>query len=260
MDRLSSAAHADFRRWRGRPGEPRALPAREFDSDFRNDSCSGCARRRGCVRQSLTNGGDPNSCGSPRAGRNRGLSVVYRLEGPFSLRAVDWGEARKLLGYGGWMFATNVLYPALASADQFIIGSVMGVASVAHYAVPMNPVQRSAAIPIAFGRTLFPRMSSLSGDAAHALGARALSTMAYGFAAICAPAMILSATFFRYWIGADFSTVAAPVAQVLFPGMWMGALSLVGFTPPAKSRQGRRDRQIEYRRISAVCGHSLGVD
>jgi O-antigen/teichoic acid export membrane protein len=158
------------------------------------------------------------------------LTVVHRLEGPFSLRAIDWGEARKLLGYGGWMFATNVVYPALASADQFIIGSVIGVASVAHYAVPMSLVQRSAAIPVAFGRTLFPRMSSLSGEAAHSLGTRALATMAYGFAAICAPAMILSWTFFRYWIGADFATVAAPVAQVLFPGMWMGALSLVGFT------------------------------
>jgi O-antigen/teichoic acid export membrane protein len=158
------------------------------------------------------------------------LAVVYRLEGPFSLRAIDWGEARKLLGYGGWMFATNVLYPALASADQFVIGSVMGVAAVAHYAVPMSLVQRSAAIPVALGRTLFPRLSSLSGDAAHTLGKRALSTMAYGFATICAPAMILSPTFFRYWIGPDFATVAAPLAQVLFPGMWMGALSLVGFT------------------------------
>lgn len=167
------------------------------------------------------------------------LAAVYRLEGPFSFRAVDWGEARKLLGYGGWMFATNVLYPALASADQFVIGSVMGVTAVAHYAVPMGLVQRSVAIPVAFGRTLFPRMSSLSGEAAHALGTRALSTMAYGFAAICAPAMILSWTFFRYWIGADFATVAAPVAQVLFPGMWMGALSLVGFT--LLQSQGRAD-------------------
>jgi O-antigen/teichoic acid export membrane protein len=158
------------------------------------------------------------------------LSVVYRLEGPFSLRAIDSGEARKLLGYGGWMFATNVFYPALASADQFIIGSVMGVASVAHYAVPMALVQRSVAIPIALGRTLVPRMSSLPGDAAHALGRRALTMMAYGFAAVCAPAIILSATFFRYWISADFAVVSAPVAQVLFPGIWMDALSLVGFT------------------------------
>jgi O-antigen/teichoic acid export membrane protein len=115
------------------------------------------------------------------------LTVVYRLEGPFSLRTVDWGEARKLLGYGGWMFATQVIYPALASADQFVIGSVMGVAAVAHYAAPMSVVQRIAAIPTAFGRTLFPRMSSLSGEAAHALGTRALSMMAYGFAPSALP-------------------------------------------------------------------------
>jgi O-antigen/teichoic acid export membrane protein len=167
------------------------------------------------------------------------LVCVYHLEGPFSFRAVDSSEARKLLGYGGWMFATNVINPALASADQFIIGSVMGVTAVAHYAVPMNLVLRSGAIPYAFGRTFFPRMSSLSGDAAYTLGARALSTMAYGFAAICAPAIILSPTFFRYWVGADFATISAPVAQILFPGMWMSGLSLVGFT--LLQSQGRAD-------------------
>jgi len=167
------------------------------------------------------------------------LFVVHRLEGPFSLRAIDWGEARKLLGYGSWMFATNVINPALGSADQFIIGSIMGVTAVAHYAVPMNLVLRSGAIPWAFGRTFFPRMSSLSGDAAYGLGARALSTMAYGFAAICAPAIILSPAFFRYWVGADFALISAPVAQILFPGMWMSGLSFVGFT--LLQSQGRAD-------------------
>jgi O-antigen/teichoic acid export membrane protein len=167
------------------------------------------------------------------------LVFVFHLEGPFSLRAVDWGEARKLLGYGGWMFATNVVNPALASADQFIIGSVMGVSAVAHYAVPMNLVLKSGAIPAAVGRTFFPRMSSLSGDAAHALGVRGLSSMAYGFAAICAPAIILSPTFFQYWLGADFAMVSAPVAQILFPGMWMSGLSFVGFT--LLQSQGRAD-------------------
>jgi O-antigen/teichoic acid export membrane protein len=167
------------------------------------------------------------------------LVVVYRLEGPFSLRSVDRQEARKLLGYGGWMFATNVVYPVLASADQFLIGSLMGVTTVTHYAVPMSLVWRSGAIPVAFGRTFFPRMSSLPSEAASTLGARALSTMGYGFAAICAPAIILSPTLFRYWIGADFALVAAPVAQILFPGMWMWALSFVAFT--LLQSQGRAD-------------------
>jgi O-antigen/teichoic acid export membrane protein len=98
---------------------------------------------------------------------------------------------------------------------------------------------RSATVPIAFGRTLFPRISSLSGDAAHTLGARALSTLGYGFATICAPAIILSPTFLRYWIGADFATISAPVAQVLFPGVWMSSVSMVTFI--LLQSQGRAD-------------------
>lgn len=178
------------------------------------------------------------------------LAVVYRLEGPFSFRAFNWSEAKKLLGYGGWMFVTNVINPALASADQFLIGSVMGVTSVAHYAVPMNLVLRTGFIPWAVGRTFFPRMSSLSGESAYALGARALSTMAYGFAVICAPAIILSPTFFRYWIGPDFALVSAPVAQILFPGMWMSGLSLVGFT--LLQSQGRADLTGKLSMIEVV--------
>jgi O-antigen/teichoic acid export membrane protein len=115
----------------------------------------------------------------------------------------------------------------------------MGVAAVAQYGVPMNLVLRTGAVPMAFGRTFFPRMSSLSGDAAYGLAARALSSMAYGFAAVCAPAIILSPAFFRYWVGADFAMVSAPVAQLLFPGMWMSGLSFVGFT--LLQSQGRAD-------------------
>jgi O-antigen/teichoic acid export membrane protein len=63
--------------------------------------------------------------------------------------------------------------------------------------------------------------------------------MGYGFVAVCAPAVILSPIFFRYWIGADFALVAAPVAQTLFPGMWMSGLSFVAFT--LMQSQGRAD-------------------
>jgi O-antigen/teichoic acid export membrane protein len=167
------------------------------------------------------------------------LAIVYRLEGPFSFRSFDRGEARTLLGYGGWMTVTNLVSPALAAADQFIIGSIVGIVAVAHYAVPMSLVQRSNAIPVAFGRTFFPRMSSLSGDDSRMLAGRALSTMGYGFAAVCAPAIILSPSLLRYWIGADFALSAGPVAQILFFGMWMWSASFVAFT--LLQSQGRAD-------------------
>jgi hypothetical protein len=79
---------------------------------------------------------------------------------PVPSRAVDWGEARKLLGSGSWMFSTPVLLTALSSIDQFVIGSVMGVASVAHYFVPMSLVQKEPR-PSRWRRAdSVPRMSS----------------------------------------------------------------------------------------------------
>jgi O-antigen/teichoic acid export membrane protein len=167
------------------------------------------------------------------------LAYVYRLEGPISLKAFDRAEARKLLGYGGWVTVSSVISPLLVSADQFLIGSLIGVAGVAHYAVPMNLVVRTQTVPAALARTFFPRMSVLSGDAARDLGARALQSLGYGYAAICAPAIVISPVFFRYWIGHDFAQIAAPVAQILFIGAWINGLAFVSFT--LIQGQGRPD-------------------
>jgi O-antigen/teichoic acid export membrane protein len=103
----------------------------------------------------------------------------------------------------------------------------------------MNLVVRSQIFPAALARTSFPRMSSLPPDGARALGARALLSLGYGYAAVCAPAIILSPVFFRYWIGADFALLAAPVAQILFFGAWINGLAFIAFT--LLQGQGRPD-------------------
>jgi O-antigen/teichoic acid export membrane protein len=167
------------------------------------------------------------------------LAYVYHLEGPISFKAFDRSEARKLLGYGGWVTVTAVVGPILNSADQFLIGSVIGVAEVAHYAVPMNFVMRTQIFPVALGRTFFPRMSVLSREAALQLGGRALQTLGYGYGALCAPAIVLSPVFFRYWIGHDFALVSAPVAQILIIGVWINGLAFVAYT--LAQGQGRPD-------------------
>jgi O-antigen/teichoic acid export membrane protein len=165
--------------------------------------------------------------------------VVYHLEGPFSLRAFDRTEARSLLSYGGWVTLTNLAYPFLMSAPQVLIGSMIGVSAVPHFTVPMSFVSRISTIPLQLGRTFFPRMSGESPEAAHALATRALSAVAYGFAAICAPAIVLAPTFFRYWMGADFAADAGPIAQILFLGAWMGGVSFIAYT--LLQGQGRPD-------------------
>lgn len=167
------------------------------------------------------------------------LIAVWREEGPLSPAAFDRHQARKLLGYGGWISVSGVISPILTSLDQFLIGSVLNVAAVAHYAVPMNLVSRSQIFAGALTRTLFPRMSSVGPDEAGRLASRALVSLAYGYGAICAPAIILTPVFFKYWIGADFAAVAAPVAEILFFGAWINGLAFVPYG--LLQSQGRPD-------------------
>jgi O-antigen/teichoic acid export membrane protein len=167
------------------------------------------------------------------------LMAVYRDEGPLTLANFDHHQARKLLNYGGWISVSGIIGPILSSLDQFVIGSVLNVAAVAHYAVPMNLVTRSQVFAGALTRTLFPRMSSVGPDEARTLADRALLALAYGYGAICAPAIILTPVFFKYWIGTDFAVVAAPVAEILFFGAWLNGLAFVPFG--LLQSQGRPD-------------------
>jgi O-antigen/teichoic acid export membrane protein len=167
------------------------------------------------------------------------LIAVYRNEGPLSLAAFDRHQAKKLLSYGGWISISGIVGPILSSFDQFLIGSILGVAAVTHYAVPMNLVTRSQIFAGALTRTLFPRMSRVGPEDARSLAARALHALAYGYAAVCAPAIILTPVFFKYWIGEDFAAVAAPVAQLLFFGAWINGLAFVPYG--LLQSQGRPD-------------------
>ena len=92
------------------------------------------------------------------------LIAVYRAEGPLPLVAFDRNQVRKLLTYGGWISVSGIVIPILSSLDQFVIGSMLNVAAVAHYAVPMSLATRSQVVAGALTRTLFPRMSSVGPD------------------------------------------------------------------------------------------------
>jgi len=157
------------------------------------------------------------------------LITVYHDEGPLSILIFDSKQARRLLSYGGWITVSSLISPILVSLDQFVIGSVLGVVAVTHYSVPMSLVLRSQVFAGALSRTLFPRMSNSGPEDARRLASRALMSLAYGYGAICAPAIVVTPAFFRYWIGADFSLVAAPVAEILFFGAWINGLAFIPY-------------------------------
>jgi len=167
------------------------------------------------------------------------LGFVIREEWPMSLRSFDRKRATTLLSYGGWISVTNIFAPLIVSLDQLVIGSVLGVAAVTYYAVPMSLVTRSQIFAAALSRTLFPRMSRLAGDAARSLTQSAMMTLAYGYGAICAPAIVLIRPFIEFWMGSDFASTAAPVAEILLVGAWINGLAFIPFAH--LEGQGRPD-------------------
>lgn len=155
---------------------------------------------------------------------------VVRTEGPIDPRCFDRTQVRKLLGYGVWASTSGIISPLLETVDQVLIGAILGPASVAHYNVPMNLATRTQFVALALARTLFPRLSSLRSEEAAQLGLQATVTLAYGIAAICAPAMILAGPFLNLWIGPSFAEASTQAAIVLLFGAWTNGIAFVPFT------------------------------
>jgi O-antigen/teichoic acid export membrane protein len=172
------------------------------------------------------------------------LSVVIYEEWPVTLQCLNWRGVTALLSYGGWIGLTNIFGTLLVSLDQLVIGSVIGVASVTFYAVPMGLVTRSQIFAAALSRTLFPRMSRFTHEAAKELTQAAMLTLAYGYGAICAPAIVLVRPFIGFWMGPDFAMVAAPVAEILFVGAWLNGVAFIPFA--YLQAQGRPDIVAKY--------------
>jgi O-antigen/teichoic acid export membrane protein len=180
------------------------------------------------------------------------LSLGYALqrERPLRPRNFDWQRCRALLSYGGWTSVSNFVGQFLASADQLMIGSVLGVTAVAHYSVPMSLVVRSQLLAAALARTLFPRMSRVTWDEANELTETALVTLAYAYGAICAPAVILAKPFLELWMGKEFGSIAGPIAELLLIGAWIDGLGFILFA--VLDGQGRPEIGAKIRALEII--------
>jgi O-antigen/teichoic acid export membrane protein len=167
------------------------------------------------------------------------LAAALRQEGRWTLGSFNPKRARSLIKYGGWVTVSGILSPILTSLDQFVIGSTLGMAAVAHYVAPMNLVTRSQLFAGALARALFPRLSSSPSGEAQRLASDAMVSLAFGYGAICAPAMIVTPVFFHCWVGEAFAQASTPVAEILFFGAWINGVAFVPFG--LLQSQGRPD-------------------
>jgi O-antigen/teichoic acid export membrane protein len=166
------------------------------------------------------------------------LGVIARIERP-PLFVFDRKRCKELMGFGAWVTVTNVVSPLLVSIDRFFIASTLGADAVAHYSVPMNLVVRSQIIPIAMARTVFPRLSRLTSGEALELAERCAVFLAYGFGAICGPAIIVGGLFMTWWLGSEFASHTTQVIEPLMVGAWINGIAFIPYS--LLQGQGRPD-------------------
>jgi O-antigen/teichoic acid export membrane protein len=135
--------------------------------------------------------------------------------------------ARRLLHYGKWVTASAIIAPFIETSDRLLIGAFRGPSGVTVFSVPYNVATRLLVIPFNLSRVAFSRFSALGHEESQQLGA----STAYGLAAVTAPLCVFGALvagpFFGWWIGGDVGTDAAPIAAVIFAGVWINGLGYV---------------------------------
>jgi O-antigen/teichoic acid export membrane protein len=135
-----------------------------------------------------------------------------------------------LLRIGGWLTASSLLNQGLIYADRFLIGAVLTLAAVAHYATPLDLVLRMWILPVAVAQALLPAMAS----AFRADPAATANLLRRGGLMVLAltlpPCLLLAAEgdfLLRLWLGREFSAEGGMVLRILGAGILFSCLAYV---------------------------------
>jgi O-antigen/teichoic acid export membrane protein len=149
------------------------------------------------------------------------------------LRAPRRADVRRLWRAAGWMTVSSIVSPVLVSADRFVIGTVLPMAAVAHYATAGEVATKMWLFTAALQPVIFPAIAA----ALVAEPARAAALFDRGVRAtvlVLAPVTLFLVLFAReglmLWLGADFARAGAPLLQWLAIAVFVNAIASVPHT------------------------------
>ncbi len=135
-----------------------------------------------------------------------------------------------LLRIGGWMTVSSILNQGLVYADRFLIGAVLTLAAVAHYATPLDLVMRMWILPVAVAQALLPAMAGAFATLP-AVTAGLLRRGALLVAGLALPACLVLAALGDWllglWLGRAFAAEGGTVARILGAGIFFSCLAYV---------------------------------
>ncbi|TKC87810.1 flippase [Trinickia terrae] len=133
----------------------------------------------------------------------------------------QWGVAKGLFSFGGWMLIASVTSMVSDSLDRVMLGTGLGARFVTYYTVPQNLVTRLNMLPNALIRTLFPRLSAVEREHADALVRQSLEFLNAVFTPVAIVAILVLGPFLTVWVGSDLATASSPVGRILIVSVWL---------------------------------------
>jgi O-antigen/teichoic acid export membrane protein len=138
-------------------------------------------------------------------------------------------HASSMIRFGSWVSGAAFLGSLLLYFDQWLIGFLIGIASLPYYAVPMNLLSRLAIFPLSLTSTLFPAFSAMQlREEWGRVEEYFIRAHRYVLVIITPLLFILfvwSAELLRLWVGADFAAQATLPLQILVIGCGIGLLA-----------------------------------
>jgi O-antigen/teichoic acid export membrane protein len=159
-----------------------------------------------------------------------------------SLTALGWPTrwaVREMFSYGAWLTVSNVVGPLLVYVDRFAIGILVAVSAVAYYAAPYEVVTRLWIIPAALSGVLFPVMAAALPaqlPRLYRIGIKAVLIVVFPLAIT---AVLFARDWLGLWLGDEYATHGARVAQLLCLGV---VINCLGYLPATLLQaRGRAD-------------------
>lgn len=138
-----------------------------------------------------------------------------------------------LFGFGLWVTVSNIISPMMVYMDRFAISHFGNLSEVAYYSTPFDLIARLLFINNSVSSVMFPTLSAAhSTDPAAMKGiSRQNFLIVFGlFAPIIIVVLLFAQPLMTLWVGAAFAARSSVILQILSVGIFINALSSVGFS------------------------------
>jgi len=138
--------------------------------------------------------------------------------------------AKRLLGFGGWLTATNVFgsLMALGYIDRLVIGNRLDLSAIAYYSTPFELTVKLLLLSGGLLGVLFPVFSAYAIDQRQKLEILHQCTVKFLFLSmgmVTIGLVAFASPFLRLWLDESFARESAVVLQLLTVGVLMSAIS-----------------------------------